>query len=354
MMLETRRGSQELIEKLPQKIKDAFFREKFLSVSVIMVDGLGYQLIEKYRAYARNLWGMIKDTQPAISTSPSTTATAITASMTGALPGVSNMLGYSVYSQGKSFNLLDFKGSNVNPKLWQPCQTIFEELKENQIPSRVFLPRKYEASGLTTAALRGGTFYPADTYQQLSNLLDSIDISRGFNYLYWNQVDSAGHRYGVGSQPWLDALEATDYEISNLVSRHGKKTKFFLLADHGMLNSNQNNQFDLALSSDLAPLIKNIAGEPRALQIHLQEIDTETAADRFSEILGEYAVVYSGNELEQLYGGPNEHLGQIVAFAKEDATIVDSRYHSETLRLLPGVHGSLTPVEMQIPFAWIG
>ena len=56
-------------------------------------------------------------------------------------------------------------------------------------------------------------------------------------------------------------------------------------------------------------------------------------------------------DYRQAYGDISEpdRIGDFTIFAKENYQFVDSRFHSRGVLQMVGVHGSLTPAEMEIP-----
>ena len=73
---------------------------------LILVDGLGYELIQEYAGHTPTLRRMRDDIRSIHTVVPSTTAAAITAFGTGERPGATNMVGFSVAYGGGVMNLL--------------------------------------------------------------------------------------------------------------------------------------------------------------------------------------------------------------------------------------------------------
>ncbi|WP_083563698.1 alkaline phosphatase family protein [Boudabousia liubingyangii] len=321
------------------------------SLVLLMVDGLGYELISNYRAYARNLWSVIKDTQPMVTSMPSTTAAAISSTLLGAKPAQSNMVGYQVYYRNKLFNLLNFLNAPVDPGEYQPLPSIFSKLQESGIPARAFLPAKYHRPGLTTAAMKSAELVEAADLRSALAKLKS-NSATGFNYLYSNMVDHAGHAHGVGSDQWLAKLEEIDSLVMQMRRELSEKTKFIIMADHGMVNADPSKQIYLANSSHLAAGVKFLAGEPRCLHVHLDEgQDPGVTYEAWKEELAGKAWVLNAEEQSMALGGKSDKTGDFMVMMKSDYTLFDGRSGKPTAPTLPGVHGSLTSTEMLVPFA---
>ena len=125
---------------------------------------------------------------------PTTTATSMGTFGTGLPPGAHGLAGYLVVdpATGRVFNELTWK-DGPNPQAWQPNPTVFERADAAGLRPAMIGPGYFDGSGLTNAALRGATFYPAE------GLDDRVDAAlaatrRGHRlvYLYWGEIDKAG------------------------------------------------------------------------------------------------------------------------------------------------------------------
>ncbi|AOZ72679.1 hypothetical protein BK816_04725 [Boudabousia tangfeifanii] len=322
------------------------------SVMLLLIDGLGFEQLQQFRAHARNLAEFVGE-QMGLSCVPATTTAALSTTFTGELPAKHRMLGYSLFVAEKRFNLLNFNDAPMPAKEWQACPTIFAELNLLEIPNRVVLAPKYQGSGLTEALFSAADFIPAANGEQRVTALKKASYLPGFTYGYWPEVDHAGHHYGVGSPQWLAALEQTDSEFAQLRRQMNQNCRLILVADHGMVNSQPDHAFDLASEPHLAKGVKTIAGEPRAVHVFANETkEVPDLVARWKENLGEYAWILSPEESRILHGGQSEYNGDFQVYFKENYTLGDSRFQSPQMLSLAGVHGSLTVAEMQIPLAW--
>ncbi|OKL49946.1 alkaline phosphatase family protein [Boudabousia marimammalium] len=319
------------------------------SIMLIMIDGLGFRLLEQYRGHARNLWGIAKDTEPGYTCAPSTTAAAITTTLTGYLPGATNMVGYSAFMEGRYFDLITFKQAPELVEGWQPMPTLAELLSADGVPTRAVLPDAYHNSGLTHAALRGAELIGAESPEERVGKLSRLLSVPGLTYGYWSEVDHAGHLYGVGSDHWIAALEETDAQIGVLIRQAGENHRIIIVADHGMVNAPVEQRIDLLDHPQLAENVITLAGEPRAVHVHTLPGAAASVRDIWAEYLDGKAWIPSFAELANLQGGASSLQGSFVAYAKDQVTIVDSRCQSSAMIEMPGVHGSLTETEMQVP-----
>ena len=328
--------------------------ERAKAAVVILVDGLGFIPLMDHLGHARNLRGFRDQIHTAYSVVPSTTAAGITACGTGELPGRTRMVGYSVLHGERLFNLLAFT-DGIDPTQWQECPTFFEQLSAASVPCATILPSKFAGSGLTSAALRGARFVPATSWEERCQAaIDQIRSGTKLVYLYWSDIDAAGHAHGVGSSQWSDALEDFDAGLGRFLSALPEDVRVVLTADHGMVNIDFDRFYNVAGLSPLSQGVRAVAGETRAVHVHcLPGTNELQVRNRWEEFFGEDAWVVGADELPELIGtGPGlAESGDFVVFSRGRGGVVDSRTQSPGAMTLIGVHGSLTPDEMLIPLA---
>ena len=326
-------------------------------VCVVLVDGLGHTNLAERAGHAPFLRRRLSETTPLTSTFPSTTATAMGTFGVALPPGRTGMLGYTVRDPetGQLGNLVSWTG--LPPaREWQRETTVFERLVGAGTTVTSIGPARFSGSGLTEAALRGPTYRAAES---LAARVDAtVDALRrpGVAYLYWGDVDKAGHHHGWGSWQWGDALAELDAELGRLARMLPRDTVLVVTADHGMVDVDRAARWDVGTDPVLAAGVELVAGEPRALHLHLEPGAEPTAvADRWREALGGAAVVVTRAEATAAswFGEISAHvrpvIGDVVVAMTGRATVVDSRTQSPASLDLVGVHGSLTRHEMLVP-----
>ncbi|MBU4214788.1 MAG: alkaline phosphatase family protein [Actinobacteria bacterium] len=324
---------------------------------VVLVDGLGRHNLAERAGHAPFLRGLLPGSQTLRSTFPSTTATAMGTFGTGLMPGGTGMLGYTVRvpSTGVLGNLVSWTDL-PDPEAWQPSPTWFGRLSAAGIAVTSVGPQWFEGSGLTRAALRGGGYRPAETLsQRVDGVLESLRAP-GLAYLYWGDVDKAGHHHGWGSRQWGDEVAAVDAELSRLARSVPRGTLLLVTADHGMVDVDLRARWDVATDPGLRAGVALVAGEPRAMQLHLEPgVDPAEVVERWSHVLGNRAVVVTRQTAVAagLFGDLDERVrpvvGDVVVAMAGRATVVDSRTQTPGSMELVGVHGSLTDQEMSVP-----
>ena len=318
---------------------------------LILVDGLGYELIQEYAGHTPTLRRMRDDIRSIHTVVPSTTAAAITAFGTGERPGTTNMVGFSVAYGGGVMNLLAMEGGPA-PTEWQPVPTYFERLAAAGVASAVISPARFAGSGLTGAALRGARHVPAETLDdRVSAALRELRAGTPVVYLYWSEIDHAGHGSGVGSDSWIRALEEFDAGLARLLRSLPVGVRTVMTADHGMINVDASQIVDVASTPALRDGVRVVAGETRAVHVHTDEGRADEVEMRWRDVLGESAWIISREEISALIGEGDgaSIIGDFLVLARGRCGVVDSRTQSASAIAMPGVHGSLTSTEMRIP-----
>ena len=318
---------------------------------LILVDGLGYELIEEYVGHTPTLRRVRGDVRSIHTVVPSTTAAAITAFGTGERPGATNMVGFSVAYGGTVMNLLAMEGGPA-PSEWQPVPTYFERLAAVDVASAVVSPARFAGSGLTGAALRGARHVPAETLdERVSAALRELRAGMPVVYLYWSEIDHAGHGSGVGSDSWIANLEEFDAGLARLLRSLPAGVRTVMTADHGMINVDASQIVDVASTPALREGVRIVAGETRAVHVHADAGRADEVEARWRDVLGESAWIISGEAISALIGAGDGAavIGDFLVLARGRGGVVDSRTQSASAIAMPGVHGSLTSTEMRIP-----
>jgi hypothetical protein len=219
--------------------------------------------------------------------------------------------------------------------------------------------KRYENTGFTQAVFRGATYRGANVVDELvAQTKLALAKSPSLVYLYMNDLDSAGHNDGVGSDKWLAALTMLDQMAKQLIIELPKGTRIWLTADHGMVNVEE--KIVMGRDNQLLAGIATIAGEPRARHLYLDEALDSPAAraevkSRWEEFLGNRADIYTREDaLTAGLFGPNssadtfDRMGEIIAIAKGGLILIEAERESLEGSMV-GHHGALTEIENYVP-----
>ncbi|MEI2775411.1 MAG: nucleotide pyrophosphatase/phosphodiesterase family protein [Tetrasphaera sp.] len=325
---------------------------------VVLLDGLGAQLLGRRAGHAPFLRSLLGDGQVLASGFPATTATSTASFGTGLAPGEHGLLGYQskIPETGAVFDHLSWEGG-PDPRRWQPEATVFElAAAQGLAVARVGLPR-FDGSGLTVAALRGGRFLGATTLQRgvAATVRFLRDHDQALVYVYWGDIDKAGHESGCDSPAWISALEHADEQLRRLAEQLPAHTSLHITADHGMVDVPFDQRIDLAVDRELDAGIVATAGEPRAPHLYCRPGAAAEVAATWSSRFGQSALVRVREQaIADGWFGPTAErnvarIGDVVVAFGAGLAVEDSRTSKPILLTLLGMHGSMTLEETAVP-----
>lgn len=328
------------------------------SAVVVLVDGLGDELLRRRGGHAPFLRSLLADGRRLTAGFPTTTATSMATFGTGRPPGAHGLVGYEVLIPGadRIFNELSWK-DGPEPHVWQPHRTIFESAAAAGIHVTRVGPRFFDGSGLTESALRGGTFLAGSTFADRVDATLSVLRRPGGHlvYLYWGDIDKIGHEHGCASWQWGNELEAVDAELHRLARSLPAGTALHVTADHGMIDAPFETRLDVAHEPVLAAGVRHVGGEPRSPQLYCEHGAADDVRAAWAQTLGEDAFVSTREEVADLgwFGGLEDRvrprIGDVVVAMRGARAVVDSRVHRPQVLRLLGVHGSLSLDEVSVP-----
>ena len=334
----------------------------FRNVCVVLVDGLGEELVNRHRGHAPTFRRSV-NLGPLDAALPSTTAASLAVLGTGQPTGQTGMVGYDVVDPERDVVVNQLSGWDpaVDPVAWQPVPTVFERLAGITRSVTVSMPT-YEHSALTDAALRGTEFVGAgSTTARVSKAAELLATrTPTFMYLYWGELDQSGHQHGCTSERWLEALEELDLGLKRLAARVGPETLILVTADHGMVDIPEADRVDYSAYPDLVDGVKLTAGEPRMVQLHLQDPADHEAKERlvaaWTRQFGDRAWVLDRDELmesgyfgAEVRPGVRKRIGDLIIAARGSLALYDLRRTRSTALSMVGQHGSWTDEERYVP-----
>ncbi len=326
---------------------------------VVLVDGLGYDLLRARSGHAPFLRSLLPAAARIAAGFPSTTATSMATLGTGQPPGIHGMLGFEVLMPGEDriLNQLSWENGPV-PEEWQPVETVFQRAEAAGVTVTRVGPSFFAGSGLTRAALRGGRFAAAESLEsRVEVALRALRASsRALVYLYWGDVDKMGHIHGCDSWEWGQEVGSVDSALRRLVTSVPADTAVHITADHGMVDAPHALRIDIAHDRTLAAGVRHLSSEFRAPHVYCQAGAAADVHATWSSVLGERATVLRREEAVEAgwFGAvlPRNlaRIGDVVVAMHDIFAIVDSRTARPELLALRGLHGSLTEREMAIPW----
>ncbi|CAM3675356.1 alkaline phosphatase family protein [Tsukamurella strandjordii] len=342
-------------------------------VCLLLVDGLGHRLLDRYAAQAPFLSEL---TATHITAGfPSTTATSISSIGTGLPPGEHGIVGLSFavcgdgVPKGTVLNALGWNSSGpgrphdlratVVPEEQQPAPTLFDAMAADGVAVTTVTPKDHVGSGLSRAVLRGADPVAAaalgDVVGRAVAATSTGPGERAFCYAYHGDLDMLGHVYGPGSLPWMMQLRQVDTLAESLAAALPSDCLLVITADHGMIEAPEASRIDFDAESDLRAGVRLLAGEPRVRHVHTTDGALDDVRAAWSETLGQRAWILTRDEAAAAgWFGPRvldrtrERIGDLVVAMRGAHTVVRPSTEPVVSHLI-GQHGSLTEDEQLVP-----
>ncbi|MEO3816995.1 nucleotide pyrophosphatase/phosphodiesterase family protein [Plantactinospora sp. B24E8] len=244
-----------------------------------------------------------------------------------------------------------------DPRRWQPLPTRFEQAGAAGVTTTVVSRPELARTGLSLAAYRAEAHRgAADADALATEMLAALTDGDGptLVYGYHPDVDRYGHRHGIDSPQWRDAVAVVDRLLARLVDGLPADAALLVTADHGQLDIPAQGRLDLDTDPRLRAGTRVIAGEARVRYLHTEPGARDDVRATWSELLGPDAWVVTREEaVEAGWFGPvpEAHLpriGDLVATCLGTNVVVASVENPIEAGLV-AYHGSCTATEMTIP-----
>lgn len=340
-------------------------------VVVLLVDGLGAELLARHRDIAPTLADHVAATLTA--GFPATTSTSLTSLAIGAPCATHGVIGYSfaVPDAGgpRLLNSLRWRLDTATgddalhthpPETVQQRPSRLQQFAAHGVQVHYVVPGYQRDSGLTRAAFRAaGTMHPAATLDELRAGILAVAGHSGtesrFAYAYFADLDATGHLHGPESAQWLQVLGRIDACVADLLSELPATCLLLITGDHGMILAD--NVIDLDAHEHLHRDVRLIGGEARVRHIYLDRpAALADVRDRWAAEMSTHArVVGREQALDEHWFGrtpPDEvitaRIGDLIAVAQGGTVLV--RPGCEPLEsTLLGHHGAWTADEQLVP-----
>jgi hypothetical protein len=374
-----RYGEASLVEVVPSVLaalgvpgfENRLGVEPLPGVCILVVDGLGWDLIERHPGDAPFLTEVANSSGRPISTVfPSTTSASLASLGTGLPPGEHGLVGYTFAVPGhdRAMNSLQWDLYGIGPYLdlraelrpedFQPMPTLMERAGSAGVEITLVGPSGHVDSGLTRAILRGGRYVGADALDQLVEAVAATLTRDGRTnaYAYHPFLDTFGHLRGVSSNEWTEHLLSVDRAAQAIYERLPAGFALVVTADHGMVNLGPEERIDVADAPELMAGVRLLAGEARARHVHARPGAANDVLAVWRDMLGDRMWVVPKEEaIAAGWFGPKvldwvrPRIGDVIAAAFA-TTGVFQREVDPLQATLVGHHGSMTPVEQRVPF----
>jgi hypothetical protein len=326
------------------------------SYVVLLVDGLGYELLGSHAEQAPYLSSLLDGRPPVTVGVPSTTATSLTSLGTALTPGTHGVVGFTSRIPGTDDLLNALMWSKkVDPLEWQPHPTALGRLAAAGVRTTVVSKREFAGSGLTVASQRGAEFVGADKVgERAAAVLAAATGEPSLTYVYEGDLDWTGHRYGVASTSWELQLSMVDAMAEQLRDSLPSDTRLVVVADHGMVDSPPDQRLDVDDHPELLDGVVLLGGEARFRHVYCRGGAVDDVATTWRASVGDRAEVLTRDEalargwFGDVHPGVRPRIGDVLVAARGDFSVLSSSAFPYETKLI-GLHGSLTPAEMLIP-----
>jgi hypothetical protein len=327
-------------------------------VCLLVVDGLGWELLRDHPAAAPFLSELAMTARPLTAGFPATTVTSLASLGTGLPPGEHGMLGYQVAVPGRGILLNGLRWhKEIDPAAWQPKPTVYERAAGAGVSCFRVASARLEKTGLSAATMRGNGYRPADSLGGLAAQAAAAlrDAERGLVTVYHAELDGTGHTFGCRSDAWRYHLCHVDKLAEQLAGALPDGTDFYVTADHGMVDVGPEDRVDADTVPGMRDGVALLGGEPRARHVYTEPGAAGDVLAAWREILAERAWVLSRDEAVAAgWFGPvvdpglAARIGDVVAAPAGQCAVVATV--AEPLEsALVGMHGSLTAAEQFVP-----
>lgn len=344
----------ELLKKFPDLANAT-------NVVLLIIDGLGDNYLQR-----RGVSELGKRRRGSMtSVFPSTTASAITTSYTGATPLEHGLTGWFTYfgeagcvsaalpfrSRG-DMALLSTRG--VTPEQIYTSGSIFPSLpvKSIVVSFRDIIDSHYNSIHCRGAEKLG--YEKADEFVAQIERAVKSSPERKFVYAYWPHYDQCSHKYGSNSEQAAAEFAIVDGAFGELVHRlAGTDTAIVATADHGFIDAPVEQNIEWPAS--LAPLMRfPLCGERRVVYCHVHSPKDfmERARECFE---GKADVMPSTQLVDEGWFGPGTPHPRLEDRIGDAAIVMRDRYTvkdwvpGEARWLHIGNHGGTHEDEMLIP-----
>jgi hypothetical protein len=329
------------------------------NIVFLIVDGLGDNYLQANgtgRNLARHRRGAIS------AVFPSTTASAITTSFTGATPLEHGLTGWFTYfSEAACVGApLPFRRRGEKASLGIAPERIFTErslfdtldTRSVVVSYRPIIDSMYNVHHCGRAERQA--------YDDLQGFIDRTvaavksGAQRKFVYAYWPEFDALSHQHGVASTEVRAHFDALDAAFGELLARlAGSDTLLVLTADHGFIDSPPEESIELP--APLAAMLRfPLCGERRVAFCHVHE--ARKFAEQAKEVFAGRADVRPSRELmdDGWFGTGRAHphfaerIGDVALVMRGRGTVKDW-VTGEPRHLHIGNHGGASEDEMDIP-----
>ena len=351
-----------------KKIKKILLNKE--KVVFILVDAFGWKFYKSVREDSKFFKEIRKRgiEEKITSQFPSTTTAHVTSVITGKDVSTHGFFEWFTYDSkiNEVFTpfLFDYEGKEeILPK-----DNLFKELKENGVCSTIITPNYINNSYYSRELFKDGKVKGYDSVEEMFDiLLQGIkkDKGKNFYYIYYPQIDSIGHEYGMSSYKAYfeinNFIKALDNFYNNVLDEGVNEGTFILSADHGQMEIKDKIYLNELIPNIEEYMIKDSKGKSivpvgynRDMFLYIKKEFEIYVYELLKEKFKDKGEIYLVKDLidKGVFINPSEtflsRMGNIVIIPYDGYGVwwfEKGKYEIS----LKGSHGGLTKDEMEIP-----
>jgi len=363
--------------------------DRYQGVILFIVDGFGWEFFEGFAHKYPFLDRFSKEgVASKISAEfPSTTAAHITTIHTGKEVGETGIYEWFYYEPLADRMIAPLLFSNAgdhesetllkegfSPDKFFPFETIYQQLAKKGVRSIVMQQESIAHSSYSKALLKGATIHPYKRFEELLEQLVQLCTKPlkepTYMVVYFGDIDGVGHRQGITSPQFADAVDRYWTLIENnfwqKLSGCSNRLAVISTADHGMVPVHpKKTVYVNRLLPELAKMLQKNkagvpllpAGSPRDFFLHIEEPYLQEAQMKLQQKLKGIADVHLIEPLlKQGFFGKKpasqrlkERVGNLVILPYFQESVF-WRFSKRFEQHFYAAHGGLTPHEMESIF----
>ena len=336
------------------------------NIVLLVIDGLGYNYLQR-----NGIGGTLHRHLHSRLTSvfPSTTASAVTAFLSGLAPQQHALTGWHMYFseldaiaavlplKPRGAGEFDAPPGALSRRLFGHAPFVDRIARRATFVSpQAIANSEFNLYHSGRAAVRGYKT-PAELFGQIEAAIREA-AEPAYVYAYYSELDTLAHIHGVGSDKLATQFAALDEAFGAfLAAIAGSDTVVLACADHGFIDSPPERQIDLAQHPKLAEtLARPLCGERRVVYCYVKPGQATRFEDYVAENFGHCMDAFPSRTLiEQGWFGPGEadprlasRIRDYALVMREDWTLLDWVEGEKRYRQI-GVHGGVSADEMFVP-----
>lgn len=322
--------------------------KNYKHVSLILLDGMGINIIEKH--LAEDSFIRQKIVKKITSVFPPTTVAATNTVLTTNPPYQSGYLGWVQYFKKEDSNVVVFK----NNDFYDEGRTFQNNLREMYLNQDLIYDYITQASPDVKTYELFPDFRPngfKTFHLQMKNLRNIAKKNeRNFSYVYWNYPDELEHEVGIDDLLVKVELDKLGKELEEFYENMNEDTLVIVIADHGLINV---EPIDLYKNKEIMELLlRKPSLEPRAANFFVKPAKIDIFKTLFNETYKKDYLLMSKQDFLKsgLLGQGIKHplldsfLGDFIAVA-----ISDKYFRFKSGSSFKGHHAGLLKGEMEVP-----